>query len=191
MNIPEPVWLAIAAPAQRCCRYPVVGQHDGLRIACRPVAQAKEQSPAKQLAGFMEPYSLDVQTTARAALTKLRAQIPGAVEMVYDTFNALVIGFGPNDRPSAAIVSIALYPNWVNLYLLDGALLPDPERVLKGSGSRVRFLRLDDRTLLDRPAVKTLIAAAVSNADVPFERRRSRRLIIKSIASRRRARRPA
>jgi hypothetical protein len=152
---------------------------------------SKEKSPAKQLAGFMEPYSPAVQKTARAALTKLRAQIPGAVEMVYDTFNALVIGFGPNDRASEAIVSIALYPKWVNLYFLDGALLADPEKLLRGSGNRVRTVRLDDASLLDRAAIKTLIAAAVANADSPFERRRPRRLLIKSIASRRRARRPA
>ncbi len=151
----------------------------------------KEKSPAKQLAGFMAPYSPAVQKTARVALTKLRAQIPGAVEMVYDTFNALVIGFGPNDRASEAIVSIALYPKWVNLYFLDGALLADPEKLLTGSGNRVRTLRLDDASLLDRPAIKALIAAAVANVDSPFERRRPRRLLIKSIASRRRARRPA
>jgi hypothetical protein len=139
----------------------------------------------------MQPYSPAVQKTARAALTKLRVQIPGAVEMVYDTYNALVVGFGPNDRASEAIVSIALYPKWVNLYFLDGALLADPEKLLTGRGNRVRTLRLDDASLLDIPAIRALIAAAVVNADSPFERRRSRRLLIKSIASRRRARRPA
>jgi hypothetical protein len=138
----------------------------------------------------MEPYSPAIQKTARTALTKLRAQIPGATEMVYDTFNALVIGFGPNDRPSEAIVSIALYPKWVNLYFLDGATLPDPEKLLKGTGSRVRTLRLDDAAELDQPAVTTLVTAAIENADSAFDRRRPRRLLIKAIAARRRPRRP-
>jgi hypothetical protein len=155
------------------------------------MARSTHLSPAKQLAGLMQAYAPAVRKTARTALTKLRAQIPGATEMVYDTFNALVIGFGPNDRASEAIVSIGLYPKWVNLYFLDGALLPDPEKLLRGTGNRVRMLRLDDATLLDRPVVKALIAAAVTNADSPFERRRPRRLLIKSIASRRRPRRPA
>ena len=139
----------------------------------------------------MEPYSPAIRKTARAALAKLRAQIPGATEMVYDTFNALVVGFGPNDRASEAIVSIALYPKWVNLYFLDGATLSDPERLLKGSGNRVRTLRLDEAALLDRPAVKALVATAVASADSPFERGRPRRLLLKSVASRRRPRRPA
>lgn len=150
---------------------------------------ANEKSPATQLSAFMEPYAPAIRKTARAALTKLRAQIPGATEMVYDTFNALVIGFGPNERASEAIVSIALYPKWVNLYFLDGATLPDPNTLLQGRGNRVRTLRVEDPAVLDRPEVKALVAAAVANADSPFERRRSRRLLIKAIAARRRPRR--
>jgi hypothetical protein len=149
------------------------------------------ESPARQLARFMQPYSPAIQQTARAALTKLRAQIPGATEMVYDTFNALVVGFGPNARASEAIVSIALYPKWVNLYFLDGAMLADPETLLKGTGSRVRTLRLDEAAVLDSPPIKGLIAAAIANADSPFDRRHPRRLVIKSIVARRRPRRPA
>jgi hypothetical protein len=148
------------------------------------------ETPTTALARLMGAYSPAVRKTARAALTKLRAQIPGATEMIYDTYNALVIGFSPNERASYAILSIGLYPKWVNLYFLDGALLPDPERILKGSGNRVRTLRLDDAALLDRPAVKALIAAAVKNADSPFESRR-RRLILKSTVTRHRPRRPA
>jgi len=40
--------------------------------------------------------------------------------MVYDNYNALVIGFGPNDRPSLAIFSIVLFPRWVTLCFLQG-----------------------------------------------------------------------
>jgi hypothetical protein len=44
----------------------------------------------------------------------LRKRIPGAaVEMVYDNYNGLVIGFGPNDKPSLAIFSIVVFPRWV------------------------------------------------------------------------------
>jgi hypothetical protein len=153
------------------------------------VAKSKGASPAAQLAAFMEPYAPAIQKTARTALAKLRAQIPGATEMVYDTYNALVIGFGPNDRASEAIVSIALYPKWVNLYFLDGAALPDPGKLLKGSGTRVRTVRLEDPAILDSPAVKALVAAAVADADSPFPRR-PRRLLIKAAVARKRSRRP-
>jgi hypothetical protein len=67
-------------------------------------------------------------------------------------------------------------------------MLPDPAKLLKGSGNRVRTIRLDDAALLDRPEVRALIA--VANADSPFVRRRPRRLLIKSISTRERSRRP-
>jgi hypothetical protein len=139
----------------------------------------------------MRDYTPAVRKTAQAALTKLRALVPGATEMVYDTYNALVIGFAPGDRPSEAVLSIGLYPKWVNVYFLDGAVLDDPQKILKGSGSRVRTLRLDDgAAVLDAPAVKALVAAAVRNADSPFDRRRARRLVVKALTARRRPRRP-
>ena len=85
---------------------------------------------------FLAKYSPDIAALARAALAKMRARLPGAVEMVYDNYNALVIGFGPNERASDAIFSIVLYPRWVSLFFLQGAGLPDPRRLLKGSGTR-------------------------------------------------------
>jgi hypothetical protein len=148
------------------------------------------QSPAQQLATWMDAYTPAIKTKAVAALKELRAQVPGATEMVYDTFNALVIGFAPGERPSEAILSIGLYPRWVNLYFLDGALLEDPTGLLKGSGNRVRMLRLDDVAILKEPALKLLIAAAVANADTPFDLKRRRRMIIRSSVPRHRPRRP-
>jgi hypothetical protein len=148
-------------------------------------------TPARQLALWMRDYTPAVQKTARAALTKLRAFFPGATVMVYDTFNALVIGFAPGDRPSEAVLSIGLYPKWVNVYFLDGATLDDPQGMLKGSGNRVRTLRLDDAAaVLDEPPVRALLAAALDNADTPFDSTRRSRLVIKSSVMKRRARRP-
>ena len=90
------------------------------------------QSPAQQLATWMDAYAPEIRKRAVAALKELRAQVPGATEMVYDTFNALVIGFAPGERPSEAILSIGLYPRWVNLYFLEGAFLDDPAASAKG-----------------------------------------------------------
>ena len=143
-------------------------------------------SPSRQLATFMREYTPAVRKVGETALRALRAQIPGATEMVYNNFNALVIGFCPGERPSEAIVSIALYPKWVNLFFLHGAALADPDRILKGSGNRVRMIRLDDPAILTTPPVKALIAAAIDNADAPFDRRRPRRVIIRANAPRRR-----
>lgn len=98
----------------------------------------KDRSPEKQLAGFIARFTPEIAAVAEAALVKMRACVPGAIELVYDNYNALAIGFGPTERASDAILSIALYPRCVYLFFLWGANLPDPQKLLKGSGKRAR-----------------------------------------------------
>jgi len=147
-------------------------------------------SAESRLAGFMGRYSTEVTRVARSARRKLRGLLPGAAELVYDNYNALVIGFGPNERASDAIVSIALYPRWVSLFFLRGAGLPDPGGVLRGTGSRVRHVVLEHAALLDTPAVRELIRVAVARHSVRMDARQRRRLLIKSVSARQRPRRP-
>ena len=107
-----------------------------------------------QLESFIERYPPEIGALARAALAKLRKRLPGAVQLVYDNYNALVVGFGPSQRASEAILSIALYTKWINLFFLHGADLPDPEKLLKGGGKQVRSIRLGSASDLDQPAVR-------------------------------------
>ncbi len=148
-------------------------------------------SPEKQIAGFMARYDPGVVRVAKGARTRLRALLPGAVEIVYDNYNALAIGFGPSERASEAIVSIALYPRWVSLFLLRGKGLPDPQRLLRGSGSRVRHIVLEDAATLDRPAVQALVRAAVASAPVAIPKGAKRRAVVRSVSAKQRPRRPA
>ena len=143
-------------------------------------------TPEKQLARFMAKYTPEIRRVAKAALKKMRERLPGAIEMVYDNYNALVIGFGPTDRASDAIFSIALYPRWVTLFFLKGAKLRDPAKLLKGSGKIVRHIVLKSAEDLDVPAVRALMTQALNG--MTFE---ERRLIIKSISKRQRPRKPA
>lgn len=67
-----------------------------------------EDSPAeaqRQLDSFLDKYTPEVAGFARSALVKMRKLVPGAIEMVYDNYNWLVVGFGPTERPSEAIFS--------------------------------------------------------------------------------------
>jgi hypothetical protein len=130
---------------------------------------------------------------------------PGAARGVYADFldeaatilakpnyNALAIGFGPTERASEAIFSIAVYPKKVNLCLLQGgkSRLNDPNQLLEGSGTSNRFIHLKAVTTLDDPAVQDLMAQALHACKVPLGQSRSGRLIIKSVSAKQRARRP-
>ena len=126
---------------------------------------------------------------AREILAKVRAMLPGAVEMVYDNYYALVIGFCPVERASAVIASVAVYPNHINLCFFAGDRLPDPQRLLRGSGKVTRYVRLDTSEILDQAPVKALIRAAVQNAARPLDRKQSGRIVIAAISPNRRSRR--
>jgi hypothetical protein len=148
-------------------------------------------TPARQLAAFMAKYTPSIAKEGRAALARMRKLVPGAVEMVYDNWNGLVVGFGPTERASEAIVSILMLPNHVTLcFIQDAPALPDPHRLLKGGGNVVRHLRLGSARDLEKPAVRDLVKAAVARSEVPFAPRRARKLVIKSISKKQRPRRP-
>lgn len=150
----------------------------------------KSASPSQQLAAFVAKYPPEIGALARACLPKLRKLIPGAFELVYDNYNALVIGFAPGERASEAVLSLALYPRWVNLFFLHGKKLKDPGKRLKGSGKQVRSVRIEEAATLDDVEVQALIRAAVQASAVPFNHEGKRRLIVKSISATQRPRRP-
>jgi len=147
-------------------------------------------TPAQQLRSFLARFEPRVAASARAALSRLRKKLPGAIEIVYDNYNALAIGFGPSEKASEAIFSIAVFPRWVSLFFLQGAKLPDPDKVLKGSGTRARHIILTDLKILEQPAVKKLMALALKSAKKQLGSKQRRRLIIKSISAKQRPRRP-
>ena len=148
-------------------------------------------TPRAQLNGFIEKYSPAVAREGRAALRRLRRFAPGAVELVYDNYNWLVVGFGPNERASDAVFSLVFAPRWLALcFLQDAPALPDPARLLRGSGKVVRNVRLLNAKDLDAPAVRALIAAALTRADVPIKKTSRGRMVIRAVSRKQRPRRP-
>lgn len=160
------------------------------KLTLQGLATVADKDAKQQLAGFIAKYSPEVAKLAKAALAKMRARLSGAFELVYDNYNALAIGFGPTDRTSDLVFSITLYPRWVSLFFTHGADLPDPQKLLQGSGKRVRHIVLDDATTLDKPAVQALIARALVRAEKPLDQKTRGRIVIKSVLKKQRPRRP-
>ena len=142
-----------------------------------------------QLDEFIDRYTPEVAADAREALSFMRARLPTAFRLVYDNYNALVIGFGATEKVGDVILSIALYPRWVTLFFLRGVDLPDPHGLLAGSGARVRSVRLDPISRLEEPEVGALIDTALAYGR-PLPASGAGPLIIKSISAKQRPRRP-
>ncbi|MFZ1689034.1 MAG: DUF1801 domain-containing protein [Flavobacteriales bacterium] len=155
------------------------------------MATRKKAGPEEQLDGFLAKYDPAIEAQARAARRKMQARFPNAIEMVYDNYNALVIGYCPTEKPSEAILSLAMLPDHISLCFLQNAgKLPDPERLLVGSGRTARHIKLKGPEDLDLPAVKALMKEAQRFAAKPFDRSVESVLVIRSISAKQRPRRP-
>lgn len=148
-----------------------------------------DKSPAKQVAGFIAKFDPPIAKLTRSARSVLRKRFPTAIELVYDNYNALAIGYSSTERTSDVLFSLAVYARGVNLYFMYGRSLPDPDKLLQGGGSQGAFVRLDDVATLDQPGVRALITAAVRHAEPPLPARGRGYTIVKSISAKQRPRR--
>jgi hypothetical protein len=142
-----------------------------------------------QLKAFIAKFDAKDQRLIRAVRKALRQRFPTAHELVYDNYNFFVIGYSPTERPSDAIVSMAARANGVGLCFLHGARLPDPKKLLLGSGNQTRFIRLESASVLERPEVEALISAAIAQAKAPLGETGRGKLIIRSVSAKQRPRR--
>lgn len=145
----------------------------------------------KQLQGFIDKFEPKHQALIRSLRRALRKRLPTANELVWDNYNFFVIGYSATERPSDSVISIAAAANGVGLAFYRGATLPDPEKILQGSGSQNRFLRADSAAILERREVEALIAAAIAQNTVPFAASGGRKLIIRSISKKQKPRKKA
>jgi len=147
------------------------------------------EAPERQLAGFIAKFTPEMARLIRAARAKMRKRLPNALELVYDNYNFFVIGYGPSEKAGQAIFSLAAQAKGLSLCFLQGAGLPDPLGLLRGSGNVVRSIRLESAAALDRPEVRALINAALKQAKVPLVAGCRHTLIVKSVSSKQRPRR--
>ena len=164
-------------------------------MAARKSKKEAEPAPAEErLQGFIDKFLPERAAAIRFAYARMLERWPAANVLVYDNYNFFVLGFGPSERASEAIFSLACQAKRVALCFLYGARLPkklDPHGLLKGSGNQVRSLRLEPIERIDAPEVVALQQAANAHAKVPIPKQGKGALIIKSVSTKQRPRRPA
>ena len=148
-------------------------------------------SPEALVRGFIDKFDPENRKLIRAVRSALRKRFSTSYEMAYDNYNFFVLGYSPTERPSDAVVSMAAGANGLGLCFIRGATLPDPKKILLGSGSQTRFIRVPSVEVLARPEVKALLAAAVSQSRARFRSAGRPTLIVRSISAKQRPRRRA
>ena len=151
----------------------------------------KMTTPEAQLRSFNDKFDPKHQTLIRSVRTALRKRFPTANELAYDYSSFFVIAYSPTDRGIDGIVSIAARPDRVDLHFSNGPQLPDPKKLLRGSGKQTRFVRVESARQLAHPDVEAFVSAAIGRASVPLPSKGKGTLIIKtnkSVATKKRSR---
>lgn len=139
-----------------------------------------KRTPETQLQACIDKLDPKNQKLFRSVRAAVRKRFPTANELVYDYSFALVIGYAPADRGIDAIVAIRASATGVSLYFSQGPQLPDPNRLLQGSGKQTRFIEVEAASQLANPEVEALIAATIDQARIPLPSKGKGSLIIKS-----------
>ena len=118
----------------------------------------------------------------------LRKRLPTAHEIVYEYSNSSVISYSPNEHGYEGVFAIRASANDVRLYFNQGQQLPNPAKLLRGSG-QARWIQLESASTLADPAVARLIEEAIARNRVPFAPTGRGPVIIRPVSAKRR--RPA
>ena len=150
------------------------------------------RSAEAQLRGLIARFAPAHQRLIGTMRRWLRKRLPTAHELVYEYHDFLVISFSPNEHGYQGVLAIRASANGVRLYFNRGKELPDPAKLLQGSGNQTRSINLEGASTLARPAVTGLIDEAIARNRVPFASTGRGPVVIRSVsAKQRRQRRPA
>jgi len=148
-----------------------------------------KDTPEAQLRSLIEKFDPKDQRLIRSVRSAVRKRVPTANELVYDYRSFFVIAYSPTEQGIEGIVSIAARTDGVRLYLTQGPQLPDPKKLLMGTGKQVRFIAVEAASRLKHPDVEALIAAAIDQASVPLPSKGRSKLVIKTFGAKPRPRR--
>ena len=153
---------------------------------------AERRSAEAQLRTLIARFAPAHLRLVGAMRRHLRKRLPTALEIVYEYREFFVISYSPSERGYEGVLAIRANADGVKLYFNRGKELPDPAKLLQGSGGQVRSINMEGASTLARPEVARLIEEVITRNRVPFARAGRGPVVIRSTsATQRRQRRPA
>src|SRR5262249_46329109 len=134
-------------------------------------SSAARRSAEAQLRTLIDKYVPKHLRLIATMRRSLRKRLPTAHEVVYEYHNvgAVVISFSPNERGYEGVLGIRASAEGVQLFFNRCKELPDPAKLLRGSGSQCRAIDVEGASTRARPEVARLIEEAIARNPVPFE----------------------
>jgi len=108
---------------------------------------------------FLEPYTPPVRELALKTRDLVLSVAPDLVEQV--DVPGKLLGYGWDTTYKGTVCVIMPLKDSLNLGFARGTSLPDPDKLLTGTGKNARHIKFKSSEQIDAPAVRTLLEAAV------------------------------
>lgn len=129
-------------------------------VAAAETRAATVASVEADVERLLSEHPPELQAIERALRVTIRSAFPAAVEQV--DFGNKLIAFGRSLKMRGLLFAIIAHKDWVNLQLADGAVLPDPDGLVEGTGKRIRHVKIRSVEAASSPGVVALIDAQLA-----------------------------
>jgi hypothetical protein len=119
-------------------------------------------TPEAILRDLIAKLSPKDQKLFRSVRTALRKRAPAANELLYDYGHSLVLSYTATEHGKDGVLALSAKGDGLRLYFNQWRRLKDPKKLLQGSATQVRFIKVEAASLLNQADVKALITAAIA-----------------------------
>lgn len=107
---------------------------------------------------ILSSSSDEVQELVLKARALILSVMPETIEQLDPSIPMLA--YGTDRTYKGLICSITIFKAYINIMLAQGVNLPDPEKLLKGTGKKARHIRIEKPGDLEVPGVRELLVNA-------------------------------
>lgn len=104
-------------------------------------------------------HTSEVQAAARVLETVIRGELTNVV-VQYDPGNGL-LAFGTSMKMRDLLFALIPHAGWVNLQLAHGALLPNPDGLIEGTGKRIRHVKVRSAAMGQDSRIAAIVRAEI------------------------------
>jgi hypothetical protein len=136
--------------------------------------------PPKELLDLLRPYDRGIQELTIALRQLVLEEMAPCCEYILEVYIVSLL-YGPTHRMKDGICYIGVIKDHVNLGFIRGSELPDPQRILEGTGKLMRHIKIRNLSDLFRPAIRAYLQEACERAgfEVATEKEKTVTTVVK------------
>ncbi len=112
---------------------------------------------------FLEPFMPEVQKISRSLRSLIFENAPDIFENIYPKMKVVRYGVEGN-KLEGIVCHIAPLKAAVNFGLYHGVKLPDPSKLMEGTGKMLRHVKIKNTAEAESAALRSLLKAALAEA---------------------------